>query len=63
MQAVGLVLAGAGIGVLAVIAVAWLLLRLTSIDDSSSTWSVMRGKEGIAPAVPSRERNAPGYRN
>jgi hypothetical protein len=40
MQAVGWILAGAGIGSLAVVAAVWALMRLTSIDDSSSTSSV-----------------------
>ena len=63
MEAVGLVLAGAGIGVLAGVALAWALLRLTGSDDSSSNMSVMPGKgQGIALAAPSREPNTPDYR-
>jgi uncharacterized membrane protein AbrB (regulator of aidB expression) len=63
IEAVGLVLAGAGIGVLAVVTVAWVLLRLTGVDDSSSTLSAMPGKAGgIALTAPSREQNPPGYR-
>jgi hypothetical protein len=45
MQAVGWILAGAGIGSLAVVAAVWALMRLTSIDNSPSTSSV--GTNGL----------------
>jgi hypothetical protein len=62
MEAVGWILAGAGIGSLAVVAVAWVLMRLFSIDDRASESSAMRGQgDEIALAVPARETKVPSY--
>jgi hypothetical protein len=62
MEAVGWILAGAGIGSLAVVAVTWALMRLTTIDDSASKSSAMRGAgEEIVLAVPAHEANVPSY--
>ena len=62
MEAVGWVLAGAGIGSLAVVAVTWALMRWIGIDDSVPNSSVMRGAgEDIVLAVPPRETNVPSY--
>ena len=62
MEAVGWIVAGEGFGSLAVVAGAWALMRLTSIDDSSSTSSVMLGEGGgLVLAVPPRDANAPSF--
>ena len=62
MEAVGWILAGAGIGSLAVVAVAWALMRVFSVDDSVPKSSVLRGEgEDIVLAAPAREANVPSY--
>jgi hypothetical protein len=62
MQAIGWILAGAGIGSLAVVAATWALMRVISIDDSAPNSSVIRGAgTGIVLAVPAHEADMSGY--
>jgi hypothetical protein len=60
MEAVGWILAGAGIGSLAVVAVTWALMRVISIDDSAPKSFVMSGEGAAIVLVPPRETNVPG---
>jgi hypothetical protein len=61
MEAVGWILAGAGIGSLAVVAVTWALMRLTSVDDRAPNSSALRGAGADIVLVPPRETNVPSY--